>query len=189
MSNHLECSCKYAERIFADNTKVQEQCEYILNNDISVSGDKASRYTHLIKLLNYCLEQNYIPSFDVLYIACFRASTIDDKTYPLKYDIVKMLLKHGNIETFQPKYKSRDLIETTITMSKCDYKLIKILIDSGVKPHKDNINDILDMLDQDKLRMLHKGKFEEKRSWLHFSDKENLEMLEILENIKKEFLR
>lgn len=69
-----------------------------------------------------------------------------------------MLLKHGEIETFQPKNKDRDLINTVILMSNCNYVLSKVLVDSGIKPHKDNINNILYMLDQDKLRLLHKGR-------------------------------
>lgn len=35
-----------------------------------------------------------------------------------------------------------------------DYELAKILLDSGIKPHKDKIKDILSMIEQDKLRGL-----------------------------------
>lgn len=57
MTNHLECNCKYAKRIFSDDTKVLEQCEFLLENNIGAVGDRASRYPDLIKSLNNCLEK------------------------------------------------------------------------------------------------------------------------------------
>lgn len=127
MSTHL-CSCEYAKQIFSDNTKQQEQFEYIMLNNLGAVGDIAERQHSLITTLSTFLERGYIPSYYTLYIACFRACNIDDKTCPSRYNIVKLLLKHVVIPP-NPSIHS-DPISLAILYE--NYTLLKLLEDKGL---------------------------------------------------------
>lgn len=39
MSKHLGCNCEYTKQIFSDNTKQQEQYEFIMLNDLNAVGE------------------------------------------------------------------------------------------------------------------------------------------------------
>lgn len=88
--------------------------------------NKAARQHSLFNTLSTFLERGYIPTYDTLYIACFRLCTIDDKTCPSKYNIVKLLLKHVVI----PDNPYRDPISLAILFE--DYILLKLLEDKGL---------------------------------------------------------
>lgn len=128
MSKHFGCDCEYAKQIFSDNTKQQEQYEYIMLNNLNAVGDKAARQHSLFNTLSTFLERGYIPTYDTLYIACFRLCTIDDKTCPSKYNIVKLLLKHVVIPYNPSIYQ--DPISLAILCE--DYILLKLLEDKGL---------------------------------------------------------
>ena len=132
MSKHLgcerECDCQYAKRIFSDNTKQQEQYEFIMLNNLNAVGDKAARQQSLFNTLSTFLHRGYIPSYSTLYTACFRLCTIDDKTCTSKYNLVKLLLNHFIISPNPSMYQ--DPIYLAILYE--DYILLKLLEDKGL---------------------------------------------------------